>query len=96
MPPDFIIVNLGRILNVRVCTEAAAEWVGENLEIGVEDVVENHRPGSEYTFRVDHLRGWKVVDLLEDSGRFIVEVQNSDGTPVGNALRLLSTGSAPK
>lgn len=69
MNPDFVITNLGTTILIRPVTEAATTWVDENVELQSWQKLGD-------AFGVDHRPGWHLVDVLEDDGRFVVEVRH--------------------
>ena len=66
--PDFIVTNLGTIVLIRPVTDAAKAWVEENVEIARQQLGD--------AFGCDHRAGWGLVDVIEDTRMFIVEIQH--------------------
>jgi hypothetical protein len=86
MQPDFVITNMGTTVLIRPVTDAAKQWVEDNVETEAWQWLGD-------AFGVDHRPGWGLVDILEDSGLFVVDVRHPQ--PAGRARIREIAGQPP-
>ena len=67
--PDFVVTNMGTTILIRPVTAAAREWIDENVETEPWQWLGG-------ALGVDHRPGWNLVDILEDSGQFLVGIHH--------------------